>query len=379
MIERSHAIKALGKALETNPVAVLLGPRQCGKTTLAREIAERRRSTFFDLERPTDRARLGNPELMLEGLKGLVVIDEIQRMPQLFTVLRPLADRPGTPARFLLLGSASPDLMQGVSESLAGRAGFVDLGGLDLRDVDADKTRSLWLRGGFPRSFLARNEPSSLAWRQDFIRTFLERDIPALGLRIPSETLLRFWTMVAHYHGQIWNGAELARALGLSEKTVRGYLDILTGAFVLRQLQPWHENIGKRQYKAPKLYVRDSGLLHALLSVENRMQLAGHPKHGASWEGFALEQVMETLATRQAFFWGTHAGAELDLLFFRGGKRYGVEFKCADAPTMTRSLHIALEDLGLERAWIVHPGAQSYPVHDKVTVCTLPGLLDELG
>ncbi len=233
--------------------------------------------------------------------------------------------------------------------------------------------------GGFPRSFLARNEPSSLAWRQDFIRTFLERDIPALGLRIPSETLLRFWTMVAHHHGQIWNGAELARALGLSEKTVRGYLDILTGAFVLRQLQPWHENIGKRQYKAPKLYVRDSGLLHALLSVENRMQLAGHPKHGASWEGFALEQVMETLATRQAFFWGTHAGAELDLLFFRGGKRYGVEFKCADAPTMTRSLHIALEDLGLERAWIVHPGAQSYPVHDKVSVCALPELLDELG
>jgi len=379
MIERPHAIEALGKALKANPVAVLLGPRQCGKTTLAREIAGRRRSTFFDLERPSDRASLGNPELMLEGLKGLVVIDEIQRMPELFTVLRPLADRPGSPARFLLLGSASPDLVQGVSESLAGRAGFVDLGGLGLRDVDADKTRSLWLRGGFPRSFLARNEPSSLAWRQDFIRTFLERDIPALGLRIPSETLLRFWTMVAHYHGQIWNGAELARALGLSEKTVRGYLDILTGAFVLRQLQPWHENIGKRQYKAPKLYVRDSGLLHALLSVENRMQLAGHPKHGASWEGFALEQVMETLATRQAFFWGTHAGAELDLLFFRGGKRYGVEFKCADAPVMTRSLHIALEDLGLERAWIVHPGAQSYPVHDKVTVCPLPALLDELG
>lgn len=379
MIERPHAIEALGKALKANPVAVLLGPRQCGKTTLAREIAGRRRSTFFDLERPSDRASLGNPGLMLEGLKGLVVIDEIQRMPELFTVLRPLADRPGSPARFLLLGSASPDLVQGVSESLAGRAGFVDLGGLGLRDVDADKTRSLWLRGGFPRSFLARNEPSSLAWRQDFIRTFLERDIPALGLRIPSETLLRFWTMVAHYHGQIWNGAELARALGLSEKTVRGYLDILTGAFVLRQLQPWHENIGKRQYKAPKLYVRDSGLLHALLSVENRMQLAGHPKHGASWEGFALEQVMETLATRQAFFWGTHAGAELDLLFFRGGKRYGVEFKCADAPVMTRSLHIALEDLGLERAWIVHPGAQSYPVHDKVTVCPLPALLDELG
>lgn len=379
MIERPGARQALKLAVANNPVAVLLGPRQCGKTTLARELAEGQPSAFFDLERPSDRAKLREPELLLGGLKGLVVIDEVQRMPELFTVLRPLADRPEPSARFLLLGSASPELVKGVSESLAGRAGFVDLGGFDLREVGADQSDRLWLRGGFPRSFLARDDKASLQWRDDFIRTFLERDLPALGMRIPSETLLRFWTMVAHYHGQIWNGAELSRGLGLSEKTVRGYLDLLTGAFVLRQLQPWHENLGKRQYKAPKAYVRDSGLLHALLSLETRMQLAGHPKYGASWEGFALEQVLEAAGTRQAFFWGTHGGAELDLMLLRGGKRYGVEFKCADGPVMTKSLHIALEDLKLDRAWIVYPGRESYPVHEKVMVCPLPALLEELG
>lgn len=379
MIERHSARQALKTALANNPVAVLLGPRQCGKTTLAREVAGRQPSTFFDLEKMSDRAKLQQPELLLGGLKGLVVIDEVQRMPELFTVLRPLADRPKLATKFLLLGSASPDLVKGVSESLAGRAGFVDLGGFDVRDVGADKAERLWLRGGFPRSFLAKDDTASLEWRQDFIRTFLERDLPALGLRIGSETLLRFWTMVAHYHGQIWNGAELARGLGLSEKTVRSYLDLLTGAFVLRQLQPWHENLGKRQYKAPKAYVRDSGLLHALLSVENRLQLAGHPKHGASWEGFALEQVLEAIGTRQAFFWGTHSGAELDLMLMRGGKRYGVEFKCADGPVMTKSLHIALEDLKLERAWIVYPGTETYPVHEKVTACPLAAVVEELA
>lgn len=379
MIQRPAPLQALKSALANNPVAVLLGPRQCGKTTLARELAGQQPSVFFDLERPSDRARLQEPELLLAGLKGLVVIDEVQRMPQLFTVLRPLADRPDSPVKFLLLGSASPDLVRGVSESLAGRAGFVDLGGFRLQEVGAEQSERLWLRGGFPRSFLARDDTASLEWRQDFIRTFLERDLPALGLRIASETLLRFWTMVAHYHGQIWNGAELARSLGLSEKTVRSYLDLLTEAYVLRQLQPWHENLGKRQYKAPKAYVRDSGLLHALLSVETRMQLAGHPKQGASWEGFALEQVLDAAGTRQAFFWGTHGGAELDLMLMLGGKRYGVEFKCADGPVMTKSLHIALEDLKLERAWIVYPGAESYPVHEKVRVCPLPELLERLA
>lgn len=379
MIERRTARLALKSAVENNPVAVLLGPRQCGKTTLARELAASEPSTFLDLEKPSDRARLREPELLLRGLEGLVVIDEVQRMPELFSVLRPLADRPEARTRFLLLGSASPDLVKGVSESLAGRAGFVDLGGFDLREVGQDESERLWMRGGFPRSFLARDDRTSLAWRQDFIRTFLERDVPALGIRIPSETLLRFWTMVAHYHGQIWNGAELSRGLGLSEKTVRGYLDLLTGAFVLRQLQPWHENVGKRQYKAPKAYVRDSGLLHALLSLEDRMQLAGHPKHGASWEGHALEQVLAAAGTRQAYFWGTHGGAELDLLLMRGGKRYGVEFKCADGPVMTKSLHIAIEDLKLDRAWIVYPGKETYPVHEKVSVCPLSVLVGELG
>lgn len=379
MIERPRALQALRTALANNPVAVLLGPRQCGKTTLARRLAEETTATWFDLERPADRAKLENAELVLGELSGLVVIDEVQRLPELFTVLRPLADRPKAKTQFLLLGSASPDLVKGVSESLAGRAGFVDLSGFELADVGAAKQDRLWLRGGLPRSFLARNEKASLEWRQDFIRTFLERDVPQLGIRIPSAALLRFWTMLAHYHGQIWNGAELARALGLSEKTVRAYLDLLTGAFVLRQLPPWFENVAKRQYKAPKVYVRDSGLLHALLSIEDRLGLAGHPKHGASWEGFALEQVLSVAGTRQAFFWATHSGAELDLLLISGGKRYGVEFKCADAPAMTRSLHIALEDLKLDRAWIVYPGKDSYPVHERVQVCSLGEATAELS
>lgn len=379
MIERPRVFDELKTALRDNPVAVLLGPRQCGKTTLAHRLAEETQATFLDLERAADRAKLRNAELVLGSLKGLVVLDEVQRLPELFTRLRPLADRPKSNTKFLLLGSASPDLVKGVSESLAGRAGFVDLSGLELTEVGTAKQSQLWLRGGLPRSFLARDERASLDWRQDFIRTFLERDVPQLGIRIPSATLLRFWTMVAHYHGQIWNGAELARALALSEKTVRSYLDVLTGAFVLRQLQPWFENVGKRQYKAPKVFVRDSGLLHALLSIEERLELAGHPKHGASWEGFALEQVLSVTDSRQAFFWGTHSGAELDLLLMLGGKRYGVEFKCADAPVMTKSLHIALTDLKLERAWIVYPGPENYPVHEQVRVCSLADCLKELA
>ncbi len=379
MIDRPRALKALKTALANNPVAVLLGPRQCGKTTLARRLAEDMPATWFDLERPADCAKLENAELILSSLTGLVVIDEVQRRPELFTVLRPLADRPQSNTQFLLLGSAAPDLVKGVSESLAGRAGFVDLGGFELADVGAAKQERLWLRGGLPRSFLARDDKTSLDWRQDFIRTFLERDMPQLGIRIASTALMRFWTMLAHYHGQIWNGAELARSLGVSEKTVRSHLDLLTGAFVLRQLAPWYENVGKRQYKAPKIYVRDSGLLHALLGIEDRLGLAGHPKYGASWEGFALEQVLSAAGTRQAFFWATHSGAELDLLWFAGGRRYGVEFKCADAPVMTRSLHIALGDLKLERAWIVYPGNDSYPVHQRVRVCPLSEAIIELA
>ncbi|MCS7337402.1 MAG: ATP-binding protein [Verrucomicrobiae bacterium] len=365
--------------MQYNPIAVLLGPRQCGKTTLARELAKDSGATFFDLETSADQARLQMPETVLGGLSGLVVIDEVQRMPGLFTVLRPLVDKPGLKARFLLLGSASPELVKGVSESLAGRVGFVDMSGFEICDVGSEGQNRLWLRGGFPRSFLAGSDTESYQWRQDFIRTFLERDVPQLGLRIPAAALMRFWTMLAHYHGQIWNGSEIARALGVSAKTVRDYLDILTGAFVLRQLQPWHENIGKRQYKAPKVYVRDSGVLHALLGIEKWLDLFGHPKYGSSWEGFALEQILTCTGTRQAFYWATHGGAELDLMLIRGGKRYGVEFKCADAPGMTKSLHIAMDDLGLERVWIVYPGQAQYDLAPRVRVCPLLDCISELA
>ena len=379
MIRRVQALEVLTIALAENPVCALLGPRQCGKTTLARRLAEKRKAHYFDLEAATSRARLEQaPELVLSELRGLVVVDEIQQLPGLFTTLRPLADRHDVPARFLILGSASPELVKGASESLAGRVGFVDLGGFGLGEVGADEVPTLWLRGGFPRSFLAASEAASARWRQSFIRTFLERDIPQLGIRIPAEALRRFWMMVAHYHGQIWNGAELARSFGVSETTVRNYLDLLTGTFLLRQLPPWFENLGKRQYKAPKVYVRDTGLLHSLLGIRSREELQGHPKLGASWEGFAVEQVLSVAGAAEAFYWGTHAGAELDLVLFRGGQRYGVEFKHADAPVMTKSLHIALEDLKLEAAWIVYPGHEAYPVHEKVRVCPLAQLLDEL-
>jgi predicted AAA+ superfamily ATPase len=379
MIPRRHYLQAIKRALAANPVCALLGPRQCGKTTLARQVAAGRRSRYFDLETATGRARLAHPELALSSLRGLVIIDEIQRQPELFTALRPLVDRPRSQARFLILGSASPDLVRGAAESLAGRVGFVDLSGFDQREVGVTHARRLWLRGGFPRSYLAPTLPASQRWRQDFIRTFLERDIPLLGVRIPSETLRRFWMMLAHYHAQIWNGAELARSLGVSEHTVRGYLDLLTGTFLLRQLQPWFENIGKRQIKAPKVYVRDSGLLHALLAIGRFEDLEGHPKFGASWEGFALEQVLSVTGAEQAFFWGTHAGAELDLLLLRRGRRYGIEFKTSDAPGMTRSLHIALNDLQLERAWVVYPGREVYPVHERVDVVPLGVVLTQLG
>ena len=359
-------------------MCALLGPRQCGKTTLARELAGKRGAHYFDLETAVSRARLAHPELALSPLKGLVVIDEIQRQPELFATLRPLVDRPRTPARFLILGSASPELIRGAAESLAGRVGFVDMGGFDLGETGDRLRGKLWLRGGFPRSFLARSNDASVAWRQDFIRTFLERDIPQLGIRIPADTLRRFWMMLAHYHAQLWNGAELARALGVSEHTVRGYLDILSGTFLVRQLQPWFENISKRQFKSPKVYVCDSGLLHTLLSIDDEAGLAAHPKFGASWEGFALEQVLRAAGKDRAFFWGTHAGAELDLLLFHKGRRIGVEFKTADAPDMTKSLHVALQDLKLDRAWIVYPGRELYSVHKQVEAMPLDTALQKL-
>jgi len=374
MIPRPEALARLETVLGENPVGALLGPRQCGKSTLAQELADRRKAHWFDLENAGDRAALAHPELALQGLKGLVVIDEVQRQPELFAALRPLADRRGKPARFLILGSASPHIAKGVSESLAGRVGFVDLTGFHLGEVGAAAQDDLWLRGGFPRSFLAASNAASQRWRLDFIRTFLEQDLPQLGIRTAADTLRRFWTMVAHYHGQVWNAAELARALGASEPTARNYLDILCGTYVVRRLPPWHTNMGKRELKAPKIYVRDTGLLHSLMGIRTRRELLSHPKLGASWEGFALEQVLAACGHEDAWFWSTHNGAELDLLIFRRGKAWGVEFKVGDGPQMTRSLHIALGDLKLERAWIIHPGNKRYPVHEKVEALPLQQL-----
>lgn len=369
MIARPTILDAVAKAFRVHPAVALSGPRQCGKTTLARHLADRQRpSHFFDLERTVDRRKLANPELALGPLTGLVVIDEVQRDPALFAALRPLLDRPGAPARLLLTGSASPALVRGVSESLAGRVATVDLGGFTLDETGPARWRELWQRGGFPRSFLAPDEESSFLWRGEFIRTFLERDIPQLGIGVPAETLRRFWMMVAHYHGQVWNGAEFARSLGTSEPTARRYLDILAGAGMVRVLPPWFENLKKRQVKSPKIYLRDPGLLHALLGQADRDALLGHPKLGASWEGFALEQTLAALRSRDAFFWRTHAGAELDLMVLVAGRRVGFEFKHCDAPALTASMRAALADLALEHLWVVYPGNDRYPLSPKCTV-----------
>ena len=368
MIPRPHALNRINNVFRVHPIAALLGPRQCGKTTLARIIAEREPCTYIDLENPVDVRRMSAPMTALEELSGLVVIDEVQRQPALFELLRVLVDRPQNPARFLLLGSASPQLVKGASESLAGRLGYIDLSGFNLREVGMEQRAPLWLRGGFPRAFLAADDPDSMAWREDFIRTFLERDIPQLGITIPAETLRRFWTMVAHYHGQVWNAAQFARSLGTSENTARRYLDILAGAYMVRVLPPWFENIRKRQVKAPKIYIRDSGIFHSLLQLPSLPDLQGHPKIGASWEGFAIEHIIGALGTRDVYFWATHAGAELDLLVMVKGKRYGFEFKYADAPGRSRSMHIAIHDLGLEHLWVIYPGHQEYSLDDKISV-----------
>ncbi len=381
MLQRDFLRQMVQRALGEAPVTALLGARQVGKTTLARQIASAwpDGAHIFDLETESGRAALATPELALSGLRGLVVLDEVQRMPHLFTLLRPLADRDPPPARFLLLGSASPTLVKGVSESLAGRVRLVPVTGFSLEESGPTAMSDLWLRGGFPRSFLAKTEAASLRWRKDFITTQVERDIPQLGIQVPPETLRRFWSMLAHYHGQIWNAEELARSMGVSGKTVRHYLDILAGTYLVRMLPPWFENLGKRQVKSPRVYLRDSGLLHAFLNVGSMAALQGHPKYGASWEGFALEQVLERADTFQALFWSTRQGAELDLLLERDGQRIGVEFKCADAPTLTKSMHIALADLRLERLLVVYPGSASYPIHPKAVVLSLPEALREVN
>lgn len=379
MIDRKAYQAKVREALTRTPVVSLLGPRQVGKTTLAHMVAEGKKTFFFDLENPADLARLSAPMQALEPLRGMVVIDEIQRLPGLFPVLRVLADRPRIPARFLILGSADPHLVRGVSESLAGRVSHIDVGSLDLGEVGVSKLARLWLRGGLPRSFLAKSDAASLAWRRDYIRDFLQRDLSELGITIPAATLGRFWHMVAHYHGGIWNSAEFARSLGTSENTARHYLGILSGAWAIRTLQPWFENVGKRQVRAPKVYVRDCGLLHALLDLESRTQLLGHPKVGASWENFAIEQVLAALGIRDAYYWRTHQGAELDLMVIHRGKRYGFEMKLGDAPTATRSMHIAMDDLGLARLYVIYPGKQSYVLGEKIQVVSILDLQTKLA
>jgi len=375
MIQRPALTRKVLSCLKESPVTVLTGARQVGKSTLARSIAESRRSfAFYDLESASDRRALETPEITLGALKGLVVIDEIQRMPALFEALRPLADRPGKPAVFLLLGSASPGLMRGVSESLAGRAYFLEVSGFSLDEIGASKMGRLWLRGGFPRAFLEDREEARERWMGNFLTTLVERDVPQLGLRVPAPALQRFWLVLAHYHGQVWNASELARVLGVTPVTARHYLDILDGLGLVRVLTPWHENLKKRQVKSPKVYFRDSGVFHHLAGIATDQQLAAHPKRGASWEGFALEQALIWWGTKDAYFWATQSGAELDLLLFRKGRRYGVEFKCADAPEKTKSMAVALDDLKLEKLYVVYPGAKRYALGPKVEVVPLSEL-----
>jgi len=375
MIQRSYYLAKLNRAVKRSPITALLGPRQCGKTTLARQFSEDKSATYFDLESQPDVRRLQNPELVLGALNGLVVLDEIQTLPELFKTLRVLADRPDNTCRFLILGSAAPNIMRSVSQSLAGRVEFVDLSGFVLFEVGDNVLDKIWVRGGFPRSFLADIEVDSLAWREGFIRTFLERDIPQLGITVPAAAMRRFWTMLAHYHGQIWNSAEIARSMGLSDKTIRSYLDILTGTYMVRQLQPWYENIGKRQVKSPKVFLRDSGILHSLLDLPDYHTLIGHPKLGASWEGFAIEQILQFYRPQEAYFWATHSGAELDLFFLYRGKRYGFEIKYNEAPRTRKSMHVALQDLRLDHLWIIYPGNEKYPVGERITVLPLTELL----
>jgi predicted AAA+ superfamily ATPase len=363
------------RALKRSRVVALLGPRQSGKTTLARRIVPGSSTNYFDLESPLSLARLSQPLTALETLRGTVVIDEIQLRPDLFPVLRVLADRKPLRARFLILCSASAELLRQTSESLAGRLETIPVAGFGLHEIGMKATARHWLRGGFPAAFLARTLNDSGAWRRQFIQTFLERDVPQLGIRIPASTLLRFWNMVAHSHGSIWNSADPARSLGIGETAIRRYLDLFTNLLMVRQLQPWHENLGKRQVKAPKVYVRDSGLLHTLLGINTETQLLGHPKYGASWEGYVIEEILKATEPDEAYFWATHQGAELDLLLFKGGKRLGVEIKRIDAPTMTPSMRIALADLHLDQLAVVYPGRQAYELDSRTKVIPLDAAL----
>ncbi len=371
VIHRLIDIAMVRQALRRSPVTVLLGPRQCGKTTLARQLVPAGSLNYFDLEDPQSLARLNEPDIALRPLRKLVVIDEIQRRPDLFPLLRVLADRRPGPARFLLLGSASPDLLKQSTETLADRLETVPLEGFRLADLGAAAQDRHWLRGGFPRAYTPRREADSVSRRRQFLQTFVERDLPQLGIRIPAMAVRRFWNMLAHYHAQTWNAAELARALAVNESTVRHYLDLLTGVFMVRQLPPWHENLGKRQVKAPKVYVRDSGLLHSLLGIADRRDLENHPKVGASWEGYAVEEVIKALQPDETYYWATYNRAELDLLLFKKGRRIGVECKRADAPVLSPSMRIAITDLKLDHLYVVYPGERAYTLAKKVEVVPL--------
>jgi predicted AAA+ superfamily ATPase len=376
LVPRPTFERRIRSLLRISPVVALLGPRQSGKTTLARQaLASARRGEWLDLEDPRDAQRLAQPMTALEGLRGLVVIDEVQRAPDLFQVLRVLADRKPSPARFLVLGSASPELLRQSSETLAGRIRFVELPGFSLSEIGADHLRRRLLRGGFPRSYLAPSDAASFGWREDFVRTFIERDVPGLGEHIRSPAnLRRLWSMLAHRHAQVWNGAELAGALGESYPTVKRHVDLLTGALVVRQLRPWLPNLEKRLVKSPKVYVRDSGLQHALLGIRTFRELEGHPGLGASWEGLVLEEILARVPEGDVFFWSTHAGAEIDFVWKRGHRLVGFEAKWNDAPAMTKSMHIALADLELEALNVVYPGPRRYRLHPRVEVIPLGDL-----
>ena len=375
MIQRKAALEEIRSTMKSYPVTALIGPRQCGKTTLARQVVGAGGERYFDLEDPVSQRRLAEPMTALRSLRGPVVIDEVQRQPDLFPVLRVLADRRPVPARFLVLGSASPELLRQGTETLAGRIGLIEMRGFSLAEVGVDRLRKLWWRGGFPRPFLARSEAESRTWQENFIRTFLERDIRQFGVDVPPAVLRRIWMMLAHYHGQIWNASEISRSLGEAHTTVKRHLDLLTGAFVVRQLQPWFQNLGKRQVKSPKVFLRDSGLLHTLLGIPSFQLLEGHPKLGASWEGFVIEEAIRIVGDRNAYFWATQSGAELDLLVNKNGKKYGIEVKYNDAPGITKSMRIAQQDLKLDKLIVVYPGERRYALAWKVEVVPLAQLV----
>lgn len=379
MIRREILEKRVRRALRRSRVVALIGPRQSGKTTLARSLVDIRSRNYFDLEDPDQLARLDQPKTALAPLKDLVVVDEIQRKPELFALLRVLADRRPLPAKFLILGSAGPRLLKQSSESLAGRIETVTMGGFSLSEVGARHIQKHWLRGGFPPAYLSANETDSVAWRKQFAQTFLERDIPQMGFRIPAQTLKRFWSLLAHYHGQLWNASDPAVTLGVSPPAVRHYLDVLEGMLMLRPLQPWHENLKKRQIKSPKVYFRDSGILHLLLGIKTFRELESHPQKGASWEGYVLEELLKRKPDAAPYFWGTHNGAELDLLLIEEGKRWGFEIKYSDAPKLTPSMKIAMKELRLHRLIVLYPGSRSYSLAEQIEVVPAREMLCDGG